>query len=82
MAKPSGDDIPLGGFVFPRSLMTIDSQANRSLQPAPAWAEVWHIWTVIIPRRSITGRLLRGRVWRRFDGRRWIYKKFIEFDAA
>jgi hypothetical protein len=48
------------------------------LTQKPAWAEVWHLWTVIIPRRSITGRLLTGQVWRRHDGRRWIYKKFIE----
>jgi hypothetical protein len=80
MAKAVGDYIPPDGFVFLRSLMTIGT--NRSLQPAPAWAEVWHIWTVIIPRRSITGRLVRGKVWRRSDGRRWIYKKFVEFDAA
>ena len=46
------------------------------LSPKPAWAEVWHLWNVIIPRRSITGRLLTGQVWRRHDGRRWIYKKF------
>jgi hypothetical protein len=45
----------------------------------PTWAQVWHLWTVIIPRRSITGRLVFGRVWRRHDGRRWIYKKFIEY---
>jgi hypothetical protein len=25
------------------------------------------------------GRLLTGQVWRRHDGRRWIYKKFIEY---
>jgi hypothetical protein len=42
----------------------------------PVW--VWHLWTVIIPRRSITGRLVYGRVWRRSDGRRWIYKQFVE----
>jgi hypothetical protein len=42
----------------------------------PAWAITWHIWTVRIPRRTITGRLVWGRVWRRHDGRRWIYKKF------
>jgi hypothetical protein len=46
--------------------------------PASARAEVWHLWNVIIPRRSITGRLVRGQVWRRHDGRRWIYKKFVE----
>jgi len=45
----------------------------------PAWAQVWHLWTVIIPRRSITGRLVVGRVWRRHDGRYWIYKRFVEY---
>jgi hypothetical protein len=29
-------------------------------------------------RRSITGRLLCGKVWRRRDDDRWIYKKYIE----
>jgi hypothetical protein len=53
---------------------------SHSLQRAPAWAEAWHIWTVIIPRRSITGRLVYGKVWRRSDGRHWIYKKFTEYD--
>jgi hypothetical protein len=55
-----------------------DIDQSDSLQPAPAWAEVWHVWTVIIPRRSITGRLVHGRIWRRCDGRRWIYKKLVE----
>lgn len=50
----------------------------RSLKPATA--ELWHLWTVILPKRSITGRLVRGRVWRRHDGRRWQYKKFLEYD--
>jgi hypothetical protein len=50
-----------------------------NLSPRPAWAEVWHLWKIVIPRRSITGRLLTGQVWRRFDGRRWIYKKFTEY---
>jgi hypothetical protein len=45
----------------------------------PAWAEVWHLWKIIIPRRTITGRLARGTVWRRYDGRGWIYKKFVEY---
>src|SRR5262245_38696073 len=46
----------------------------------PAAAELWHLWTVIFPRRSITGRLVRGRVWRRHNGRHWQYKKFVEYD--
>lgn len=43
------------------------------------WAEVWHLWTVILPRRSINGQLVYGKVWRRHDGRNWIYKKFTEY---
>ena len=49
------------------------------LKPPADWATVWHLWTVLIPRRSITGRLVRGQVWRRYDGRRWIYKKFTQY---
>jgi len=41
----------------------------------PAMTNTWHLWTVIIPRRTITGRLVRGQVWRRHDGRHWLYKK-------
>ncbi len=48
-------------------------------QPAPAWVNSWHVWTVIIPRRSIAGRLVLGTVWRRWDGRHWTYKKFVEY---
>jgi hypothetical protein len=55
-----------------------DSFPVSNLISKPAWTEVWHLWTVIMPRRSITGRLLYGKVWRRHDGRRWIYKKFVE----
>ena len=32
-------------------------------EPKAAWAGVWHLWTVILPRRSITGRLVFGKVW-------------------
>ncbi len=45
-------------------------------QTSHAWTEAWHVWKVIIPRRSITGRLLFGTVLRRRDRRRWIYKRF------
>lgn len=44
-----------------------------------AWADAWHLWRVIIPRRSITGRLVWGMVWRRNRRGRWIYKKFVEY---
>jgi hypothetical protein len=33
---------------------------------------------VLIPRRSITGRLVRGTVLRRRDDGRWIYRKYTE----
>jgi hypothetical protein len=62
------------------SLMTIshDFRQILSLNPQPAWADVWHLWRILMPRRSITGRLLWGRVWRRHDGGHWIYKKLVE----
>jgi hypothetical protein len=47
------------------------------LSQRPATTRAWHLHTVIIPRRTITGRLVRGQVWRRYDGRRWLYKKVI-----
>jgi hypothetical protein len=61
--------------------MIIDARydIDDSLQAGPAWAAVWHLWRAIFPRRSITGRLVYGKVWRRRDGRRWIYKKFVEY---
>jgi hypothetical protein len=43
----------------------------------PEYDEVWHLRNVIIPRRSITGRLVWGTVWRRRDDGRWIYKKYV-----
>lgn len=52
--------------------------AYRDLNPRAGWAEIWHLWTVIVPRRSINGQLVYGKVWRRFDGRDWIYKQFTE----
>jgi hypothetical protein len=60
--------------------MIADSHAidpSVSSQPRPAWPDVWHLWTVIIPRRSSP--LVWGTVWRRSDGRHWIYKKVIEY---
>jgi hypothetical protein len=62
--------------------MTAKNHTNfqmLGLSAKPGWAQIWHLWTVIIPRRSITGRIVFGRVWRRHDGRHWIYKKFVEY---
>ncbi len=46
----------------------------------PAWAQVWHVRRIIIPRRAIDGQLVWGIVWRRHDGRQWIYKPLTGFD--
>ena len=56
-----------------------ENDGPLSLDPEAAWAGVWHLWTVLLPRRSITGRLVWGMVWRRNRGGRWVYKKFIEY---
>jgi hypothetical protein len=58
---------------FDHYVQTIDSPAS--------WTEIWHLWTVIVPRRSINGRFVYGKVWRRHDGRDWIYRKFTEYDS-
>jgi hypothetical protein len=61
--------------------MTSKSHTNiqmLGLSVKAAWAQTWHLWKVIVPRRSITGRLVFGDVWRRHDGRRWIYKEVID----
>ena len=53
--------------------------AVRSDRKQHAWPDTWHLWQVIIPRRSIAGRLVWGTVWRRNRGGRWVYKKFVEY---
>jgi hypothetical protein len=55
---------------------TMAIRLTLGLVQDPAMTTAWHLWTVIVPRRTITGRLVRGQVWRRHDGRRWLYKKF------
>jgi len=54
--------------------------ALRMLAPKqrPPYEEAWHLWSVLLPRRSITGRLVWGTVLRRRDDRRWIYKEYIQ----
>ncbi|QAU47198.1 hypothetical protein [Bradyrhizobium guangzhouense] len=60
--------------------MAFDLTTKTSRQRSD-WTEIWHLWTVIVPRRSINGQLVYGKVWRRHDGRDWIYKKFTEYDG-
>jgi hypothetical protein len=70
MAQPSVDHIPAGGFVLiggGSKMIRWKAKANDRM---PDWTAAWHLWTVIIPRRTITGRLVCGTVWRRYNGRR------------
>ena len=62
-----------------QNFVTASSRAASNLSPPYSWAELWHVWTVLLPRRSITGRIVIGKVWRRHDGRGWIYKRFSEY---
>jgi len=55
-----------------------DLLQSRTKDPRLVREEDWHVWPVTIPRRSITGRLVWGTVLRRRNGRRWIYKKYVE----
>jgi hypothetical protein len=57
---------------------TLDVFRVRATKQRPPYEEVWHLWSVLIPRRSITGRLLWGTVLRRRDDGQWIYRKYIE----
>jgi len=64
---------------MPRTIAsTLDVFRLRATRQRPPYDEVWHLWSVLIPRRSITGRLVRGRVLRRRDDGRWIYREYIE----
>jgi len=61
--------------------MTLNSHAVLripNLKQKSGCYDNWHVWPVTIPRRSITGRLVWGTVMRRWDGRRWIYRKYYE----
>lgn len=44
-------------------------------RPSRELYQLWHVRKVMLPRRSITGRLVWGAVLRRLDDGRWIYKK-------
>jgi hypothetical protein len=85
-AKSRGEHISARGFALAptekRMRRTVPSE-TENFEPnhtKPAWACVWHMWTLILPRRAIDAGFVWGRVWRRHDGRRWLYKRFIEFD--
>ena len=69
-------------FVSRELFVMVFDSSTRTLRPRSNWTEIWHLWTVIVPRRSINGQLVYGKVWRRHDGRDWIYKKFTEYDEA
>ena len=54
------------------SFTAINSQV-LGLNRLQSRATTWHLWRVFLPRRTITGGLVRGQVWRRHNGRHWLY---------
>jgi hypothetical protein len=74
---PPGDHTPLGGLHFSRAgVIDRDERCSTNPSPQPAWAGAWHLWNVIVPHPSISGRLLHQTVWRRHDGHYCQYRKF------
>jgi hypothetical protein len=53
--------------------MLLRGSKSRSRQ------ESWHLTAIFFPRRSISGKLVYGLVWRRYNGRRWIYKRVVDY---
>jgi len=63
---------------MPRTITSpFDVFRMRANSQRPPNEEVWHLWRVHIPRRSITDHLVWGTVLRRRDNDRWIYRKYI-----
>jgi len=54
------------------SFTAINSQV-LGLNRLQSRATTWHLWRDFLPRRTITGGLVRGQVWRRHNGRHWLY---------
>jgi hypothetical protein len=57
-------------------------ERSRILWAAAEWKDMWHLWCVLVPRRSISGELVWGQVWRRSDYGRWIYKRMVEYGES
>jgi hypothetical protein len=74
-AAPSSASFGYRGSLMANSSET-DSAARSDVRQR---SDAWHLWRVIMPRRSIAGRLVWGMVWRRNRGGRWEYKKFVEY---
>jgi len=68
-------------FGYCRSLMANSSETDSAIRQdvRKGRSDAWHLWRVIMPRRSIAGRLVWGMVWRRNRGGRWVYKEFVEY---
>jgi hypothetical protein len=61
----------LNVMVVMKRLLRAPTVMNRM----PRFARSWHLWWLAVPRRSISGRFVRGHVWRCYDGKRWNYMK-------
>jgi hypothetical protein len=58
-------------------MITIRAGSAETLAGSRKDQPIWHLCTLIIPRRSITRRLVWGKVWRQRQRNRWIYIKRI-----
>lgn len=67
--------LSLRTFTTMRRRHSLIIEDNALRESMPAWASLWHVWTVVIPRRGVGGDLVWGRVWRRHDGHRWTYAR-------
>jgi hypothetical protein len=67
---------------MPRTIANTHNLLRMRISQRPPYEEVWHLWKVLIPRRSITGRFVRGTVLRRRDSGRWIYRQYTGSDQG
>jgi hypothetical protein len=78
-AEISEDQTRTGEPDLPLLERTEDAfDVDHSIRPRTGTG-IWHPWRVIIPRRSIYGEFIWGRVWRRTNGEYWIYRKSDPF---
>jgi hypothetical protein len=62
-----------------RHTVLSDLEDHLNTSSRPAWARLARL-EPDHPQRSIDGGMVWGRVWRRHDGRRWIYERLARDD--
>jgi hypothetical protein len=67
-------------FGYRESPMANSSETDSAVRSDHEWSYAWHLWRVIMPRRSIARRLIWG-IGGGNHGGRWIYEQFVEFSG-